>query len=52
MNKSDCFKLAQMAVIASTDLSAYEKIETIKVLINEENIALYVENKESEKGAE
>lgn len=49
MKKSDCFKLAQIAVI-STDRIANEdiKLEIIKVLMEEEKLSLFCE-KEKEK---
>lgn len=46
MNKSECFKLAQMAVIEAAGLTVIEKVETLKLLISEGNLAEYVEEQE------
>lgn len=56
MKKSECYKLAQVAVAECEGLSAIEKVETLKVLINDESLALFVEEqkrmKELTEGAE
>ena len=48
MKKSECFSLAQESVIKNMSLSTEDKLEIIRVLIKEEDLARYVE-KEKEK---
>lgn len=55
MNKSECYKIAQVAVAEAAGLSAIEKVETLKVLIADESLALFVEKEKrakETKGAE
>lgn len=52
MKKSECYKIAQVAVAEATGLSAIEKVETLKVLINDENLALFVEKEKRAKETE
>ena len=45
MKKSECYRIAQVAVAEAAGLSAIEKVETLKVLIEEEKLALFVEER-------
>ena len=43
MKKSECFKLAQYAVIENQTIHAKSKIEVLRALMTEEDIAKMVE---------
>ena len=49
MKKSECFKLAQESVIRNISISAETKVEILRVLIREEDMALFVEKSEEKK---
>jgi hypothetical protein len=49
MKKSQAFKMAQLAVLANERISAYDKLEVLKVLMDEEHIALICEKDEEEE---
>lgn len=51
MKESDALKLAQMAVVDCQHYKAVEKLEIIKVLMEKEDLALFVE-REKEKNNE
>lgn len=44
MKKSECFKLAQIAVINNLVLEAEEKLEIISVLMSEESLSRTIED--------
>lgn len=46
MKKSECFKIAQIAVLRNQSIEAEEKLEIIRVLMSEEDIARLVEKRE------
>ena len=52
MEKSECYKLAQIAVVEAAGLSAIEKVETLKILIADENLALFIEKEKRAKETE
>ena len=53
MKKSECFKLAQLAVIESQTIGANSKIEVLRALMNEEEISKLVEeHREGKDNAE
>lgn len=52
MKKSELYHLAQIAVINAPCIAPETKIEVLKILIAEENLALYVEEKEEKENAE
>lgn len=53
MKKSECFRLAQEVVINSDELTTEAKVEILRVLIDKEDIELYVEKKnETEEGTD
>lgn len=49
MKKSECFRIAQLAVLAYGSISNDEKLEVIRELQDREGTALYVERTEAEK---
>ena len=49
MNKSEIYHLAQIAVITSPSISPENKIEVMRVLLDEEQLALYVEERDAKK---
>ena len=51
MKKSEIFKLAEIAV-ADSNIPTMQKVEVLKVLIREEDSALYWEEKAEEKKKE
>ena len=52
MKKSDAFNLAQIAVITTPTISPAKKLEILRVLIAEENLAQYCESCETETAVE
>ena len=48
MKKSEIYKVAQVAVLRDQSLSAITRLEVLRVLTKEEDLALFVE-KEKEK---
>ena len=49
MKKSEMFHLAQVAVVNTPSISPERKVEVLKMLIAEENLALFCEK---QKGAQ
>ena len=49
MKKSLQYKLAQLAVIQSSDIEPQDKIEIIKTLVTREELELLMEEKENEE---
>lgn len=49
MKKSEIYHLAQIAVITSPSIAPESKIEVMRVLLDEEHLALYVEEREAKK---
>lgn len=48
MKKSEIYRLAQGAVVTNTMLSIEDKLAILRELINQEDLALFVENKTAE----
>ena len=48
MKKSEVYYLAQIAVIATPTISVESKIEVMRVLLEQEKLALFCEKKEKE----
>ena len=46
MKKSECFKMAERAVIHHPVMTADDKLEVLRVLMANEDIAKYAEEKE------
>jgi hypothetical protein len=46
MKTSEIYALAQMAVLNSTELSGYQKLEILRELMDKEDVALYWEKRE------
>lgn len=51
MKRSEAYHIAQVAVINSACISPEGKIEVMKVLINDEEVALFSEKRHEEKQA-
>lgn len=49
MKKSEIYHLAQIAVITSPSIAPESKIEVMRVLLDEEHLALYVEERDAKK---
>ena len=49
MKKSELLKLAELAVLTCEDITDDNKLEILKVLMEEENIALICEKDEEEE---
>ena len=45
MKKSDCLRIAQVAVIRNQSIEAEDKLEILRVLMDKENIELLLEEK-------
>ena len=52
MKKSECLKLAQIAVLNSTDLTRAEKLEVIDLLLFEESFQRCVEKNNEKQESE
>lgn len=52
MKKSEAYHLAQIAVVATPAISVESKIEVLRVLFENEDLALFCEKKEEKKNAE
>lgn len=52
MKKSEIYHLAQIATVLSPAISPERKLEIIRVLMDDEDVAKYVEEKEERKAAE
>ena len=46
MKKSEIYRLAQIAVIIDPTINPYVKPDILRVLIQDENVALFTESKE------
>ena len=49
MKKSEIYHLAQIAVINSPSISPESKIEVMRILLEDENLALFVEDREAKE---
>lgn len=49
MKKSEIYRLAQGAVVTNTYLSIEDKLDILRELMNQEDVALFVEKREEEK---
>lgn len=49
MKKSEAYNMAQIAIITTPTISPENKLEILRVLIAEENLALYCEETETEE---
>ena len=49
MKKSMAYHLAQIAVMASPGIAPENKLEILRVLISDEDVALFCEEKEAEE---
>lgn len=52
MKKSETYNLAQIAVITTPTISPENKLEILRVLIEDEGIALFSEEREAKKAVE
>ena len=52
MEKSKCFKLAQMAVLADSSLLPETKLDVLKVLMDEEYVQKICEEERAKKESE
>lgn len=52
MKKSECFRLAQESVIRNISISAETKVEILRVLIQEEDMASFMEQAKEKKEQE
>jgi hypothetical protein len=52
MKKSDIYRLAQGAVVLNHDLCISDKLNILRELIAQEDLALYVEKKKEKESAE
>ena len=52
MKKSELYHLAQIAVLDSPCIAPENKIELLKILIDDESVAAFCEEQEAKKGAE
>jgi ABC-type uncharacterized transport system ATPase subunit len=49
MKKSECFKMAQEAVIKNQSISTEDKLEILRVLMEKEDLALFTEKEDENK---
>lgn len=52
MKKSEIYQLAQIAVVSSPCIAPESKVAILRVLFNEEDLSLYIEEREAKKEAE
>ena len=52
MKKSEAYHLAQIAVINSPSIAPENKIKVMKILLEDENLALFVEDREAKAAEE
>lgn len=52
MKKSEMYKLTQKAVVNSLAIKTDDKLEILRVLMEDENTALWVEKREEKKADE
>lgn len=50
MKKSQALKMAQLAVLANERIDAYDRLEVLKVLLDEEELAKSYEEYQERKG--
>lgn len=50
MKKSEIYHLAQIAVINSPSITPESKIEVMRTLMEDESLALYVEERKAKEG--
>lgn len=50
MKKSEIYHLAQIAVINSPSITPESKIEVMRTLLEDESLALYVEERKAKEG--
>lgn len=51
MKKSEAYKLAQIAVISTATISPENKREILKFLLDDEEVAIFCEGRETEETA-
>ena len=51
MKKSIAYNLAQIAVMMSPNIAPENRLEILRILMEDESLALYVEKREEEKTA-
>ena len=49
MKKSTAYNLAQIAVVLSPNISPENKLDILRVLMDDENVALFTEESEAKK---
>lgn len=52
MKKSECLRIAQEAVIKNQSISTEDKVEILRVLIQEEDMAIFVEKGKEKEARE
>lgn len=52
MKKSEVYKIAQSAIIRTQWIDATDKLEILRVLMDDEDLAKYVEEQEAKEAAE
>ena len=52
MKKSDAYKAAMCAVLKDTSLTSADSLEIIRVLLEDEKLALYIEERDEKENAE
>lgn len=52
MKKSIAYNLAQIAVMGCQNIAAENKLEILRILMDDENLAMLVEHREEEKAAD
>lgn len=50
MKKSDIYKMAQIAVLGSNNISPGMKLDIIRELMEKEDVALFTEEREAKEG--
>ncbi len=48
MKRSDIFRSAQVAVVQYSGINIYQKLEVLRELMSQEDLAKYVEERESQ----
>ena len=52
MKKSEAYHLAQIAVVSTATIAPESKLEILRILIDDENLANFCEEQEEKKNAE
>ena len=52
MKKSEAYNLAQQSILINPGIRPANKLAILRILMEDENVALYVERKEEEKAAD